>query len=195
MAINQTYSKLVVICSIGRHFRNVTFKRDVVDFCFSMIFPSLQQSWEGLRCLETWMCLFNYISYYNKQYYLSCKPCLTIALITLLNEYKQLIRCQLQLLLKTFCCTLPTAAHWENLPRDDTKISLINTGIPDKEQQRNERHLSLSLPPQSWGAFRFPANPYLELVASNWSCHPVLRSSLRNGSQTALFCSPLATLG
>lgn len=72
-----------------------------------------------------------------------------IALIKLLNEYKQLIRCQLQLLLKMFCCTLPTAAHWENLPRDDTKISLINTGIPDKEQQRNERHLSLSLPPQS----------------------------------------------
>lgn len=35
-------------------------------------------------------CFFSYISCYNMQYYLSCKPCLTITLPKLLNEYKPL---------------------------------------------------------------------------------------------------------
>lgn len=31
-------------------------------------------------------------------------------------------------------CKLPNTVHWENLPRGDTKMTLINTGIPDAEE-------------------------------------------------------------
>lgn len=68
-----------------------------------------------------------------------------------------------ELLLKVFCCKLPTAVHWENLPRDYAEMVLIKTGTPDKEEQRSESSISLSWPPQFWGAFMFLAVLYLEM--------------------------------
>lgn len=56
----------------------------------SLWFLSLQQSREGQGCLETCPCLSSYISCYNMQCYLSCKPCLMFILPNFLNEYKPL---------------------------------------------------------------------------------------------------------
>lgn len=53
MAINQTYSKLVLICSTGRHFRNATFEREALDFCFSIVSVSAAILREGLG---VWKC-------------------------------------------------------------------------------------------------------------------------------------------
>lgn len=56
----------------------------------SLRFLSLQQSQEGHGCLEMCPCLSSYISCYNMQCCLSCRPCLTFLLPNALNEYKPL---------------------------------------------------------------------------------------------------------
>lgn len=48
MAINLTYSKLILICSSGRHLRNATFEWKALEFCFSIVSVSaaiLRRAW------------------------------------------------------------------------------------------------------------------------------------------------------